>query len=218
MSKTLFANRKEAAAQLLPLLERYRGDVHAVVLGLPRGGVVIAAELARVLALPLDVIVVKKVTPPRNDEFAVGAITEDGESFYDWTSNEEICGPQQAFEKNVEKRREEAQARAQRYRAITPMMDLHGKVAILADDGIATGATMRAAIKAAHKRGAVKIVVAVPVSPRDSLAQIHSEVDEVACPHIVDFFAAVGQCYKEFPQIEDEEVVAILKKHAVHHT
>ncbi len=212
MSKPLFANRKEAAAQLLPLLQQYRTRTDAVVLGLPRGGVVIAAELARGLELPLDVIVVKKVNPPHNDEFAVGAVTEDNESFFDWTMNEDVCGPQQLFQKTIEKKNKEARTRSVLYRKILPMRDLSGKVAIIADDGIATGATMRVAIKAARKRGAAKVVVAVPVSPQDSLAQVRGEADEVACPHIVDFFAAVGQCYKEFLQVEDEDVVGILKK------
>lgn len=214
MSKPLFANRKEAAAQLLPLLQQYRKSAAAVVLGLPRGGVVIAAELAKGLELPLDVIVVKKVNPPHNDEFAVGAIAEDGESFYDWTMNEDVCGPKELFQKTIDKRCEEVRVRSSLYRKVLPMQDLAGKVAIIADDGIATGATMRVAIKAARKRGAAKIVVAVPVSPQDSLAQVRSDADEIACPHIVDFFAAVGQCYKEFLQVEDKEVVNILKSYS----
>ncbi len=212
MSKQLFADREEAAAQLLPLLEKYRRSDSAVVLGLPRGGVVLAAKIAEGLSLPLDVIIVKKVTPPHNDEFAVGAVTEDGESFFDWTMNEEVCGPQRAFEVVIDKRRQEAAARAAHYRKILPMHDLKGKTAILVDDGIATGTTMRAAMKAARVRGAKKIVVAVPVSPQDSLAQVRGDADEVACPHTIDFFAAVGQCYKEFPQIEDAQVITILKR------
>lgn len=211
MSKQLFANREEAATQLIPLLEKYRRSVLAVVLGLPRGGVILAAKLAEALSLPLDVIVVKKVTSPHNDEFAVGAVTEDGETFFDWTMNEDVCGPQQAFQVVIDKRQQEARARAAQYRAILPMQDLHGKIAILVDDGIATGTTMRAAVKAARIRGAKKIVVAVPVSPQDSLAQVRGDADEVACPHTVQFFAAVGQCYKQFPQIEDVEVMEILK-------
>ena len=215
--KHVFADREAAANEILPLLEKYKHSNSAIVLGLPRGGVVVAAKLAEALSLPLDVVVLKKVTSPNNDEFAVGAVTEDGESFFDWTSGEEFCGSRKEFDAAVEKKRAEARARAARYRAIVPMQDLHGKAAILADDGIATGSTMRAAVKAARRRGARTIVVAVPVSPGDSLAQIRGEVDEIACPNVVEFFAAVGQCYKTFPQIEDKEVEAILRKFSALH-
>lgn len=214
MSRHFFVDREDAACQLLPFLNRYRGDAATVILGLPRGGVVIAERLARALSLPLDVVVIKKVNPPHNEEFAVGAVAEDGESFFDWTSGEEICGPQRSFEIAVAKKRKEALARAARYRAVLPMRDLHGKTAILVDDGIATGASMRVAVRAAKKRGAKTIVIAIPVAPRDSLVPLHAEVDGIACPRILDSFTAVGECYAAFPQIEDKEVVDILKRYS----
>ncbi len=210
MGKKMFADRSEAAQALTPLLKRHERS-NAVVLGLPRGGVVVASAVAKALSLPLDVIVVKKVTPLYNDEFAVGAVTEDGDSFYDWTLNEESCGPKDTFQARIDEKQKEVRARAARYRAVLPLRNLRGKAAIVVDDGIATGSTMRAAIRAARTRGAAKVVVAVPVAPRDSFAAVRGEADEAACPNTVDFFPAVGQFYDAFPQVEDEEVLVMLK-------
>jgi putative phosphoribosyl transferase len=214
MNETLFANREEAAQQLLPLLETYRGNKEVLIIGLPGGGIAITEKLAKELNIPLDVVVVNKLTSPYNQDFAVGAITEDGEQFFDWTLNEEICGPKEFIQHSIELKRKETLARADKYRKILPMRDLHGKTVILTDDCIMTGATIRAAIKAAKKRGAKKIVVAVPVASRDSLAAMSADIDEVAVPHAVEFFSSEGRHYGEFPQIEDEQAISILKKYA----
>jgi len=190
-----FEDRISAAGELLSRIKNYAGT-NAVVVGLPRGGMITAAFLAEKSKLPLDFIVVKKVGAPENEEYAIGAVTENGGKY----SDERFTRVQK-----------EADGRSSLYRSNYPAYDLKDKTVILADDGIATGTTMLAAIAAARKRGAKKIVVAVPVASSEAAEKIRRGADELICIETDSNMSAVGEYYGEFPQIEDDEVLTVLR-------
>jgi len=210
----IFKNRSEAGKKLAEKLKEYKGNKNAIVIGLPRGGVVIAFEVARELNLELDIIVTRKVGAPMQPELAVGALTQDGEPILDRDFIEKLGIHDKDLEPIIQAEQDELQRRLELYRGGKESLDLNGKVAIIVDDGVATGATMRAAIKSARKLGAEKIVVAIPVSPKDALEKIKSEADVVICLDIPDVFFGVGGFYQEFAQTEDEQVISLLKNAA----
>jgi putative phosphoribosyl transferase len=206
----IFLNRSKAGQDLAEKLLKYKTNPEAIVLGLPRGGVVTAYEIALALGLPLDVICARKVGAPRNMELAIGAVTEYGGSYF----NEDLIlrlGISETYLKQtIETERLEANRRAKAYRKNLPKIDLKNKIVILADDGIATGATMKASIKSAYSLGASKVVVAIPVAPPESIAEIEQEVDDVVVLFAPFEFYAVGEFYKDFSQTSDEEVIKLL--------
>jgi predicted phosphoribosyltransferase len=208
----IFNDRKEAGQKLVPLLKKYKNNPKAVILGLPRGGLVVAFEISQALNLPLDLVVPRKIGALGNPEFAIGAISEEGEAIL----NSEIISAAQISQSyldlEIKKEKKEAQRRLQKYRKERPLLNLKGKIALLVDDGIATGNTMRAAIQSAKAKGSRKIVVVVPVCARDSFEIIKKEVDEIHCLDQPVFFGAVGAFYRVFPQTEDEEVIKIMEK------
>lgn len=205
----IFKDRVDGARQLLDRLKKYKGKKKVVVLGLARGGVVTAAEIARELKVPLEVIVVRKIGSPFNPEYAVGAIAEDGTVELS-QQDMNISGiPDGLLEPIIEKEKKELERRIKLYRAGSSLK-LKGKTAILVDDGIATGRTMRAAIKSVRKSGAKKIIVAVPVITISFLEKIKGEVDDIAYVRLLGPFGAIGAVYKSFPQVEDDEVVVLL--------
>jgi putative phosphoribosyl transferase len=208
----IFKDRKDAGKKLVPKLEQYRGNKDAIVLGLPRGGVVTAFEVAEALKLPLDVMAPRKIGAPDNPEFAIGAISEEGEGVFDPKTISLYNISQEYIERETKKEKEEALHRLKYFRGARAPLDLSGKTAILIDDGVATGATMRAAVKSAKAKKANKIIVAIPTIAPDSLKLIQGEVDEVVYLDTPKFFAAVGQFYEVFPQTEDEEVVSLMEK------
>ena len=208
----IFKDRKDAGRRLLPKIKHYKEDPKAIVLGLPRGGVVLANEIAQGLGLTLDVVVPRKIGSPFNHEFAIGAIAEDGEGIFDQQTISTYGISQDYIKKEVEKEKAEAERRLKLYRGSRPVLKLKGKTAILVDDGVATGSTMLAAIKSAKYRGAEKIVVAAPVIAQDSLKKIKKEADEIIYLQAPSFFAAVGAFYEIFNQTEDAEVIEIMKK------
>lgn len=209
--EALFIDRDDAARKLLPLLVDYKDNTNAVVLGLPRGGMIVAKYVADALNLPLDFIIVKKVASPTNEELALGAVSEDGINYFDWELIKDLDLPNSYIDGAAEKKLMEAKERARAYRVLRPPADLHGKIAILVDDGIATGASMGAAVSAAQVRGARRIIVAVPVASADGFRNVKKSVDDIACPCVREHFSAVGELYSRFPQIEDGEVIALLK-------
>jgi putative phosphoribosyl transferase len=207
----LFYDRTDAGRRLAKLLKR-RIQGPCVVLAIPRGGVVVGYEVAKELGCPLDVVISRKVGAPAQPELAVGAVAEDGVVFVD----EEIAGLVGVSRDYVERRaREELREvwrRAEEYRGGREMPDLSGKTVILVDDGLATGLTMMAAVHMARNKGAEKVVVAVPVSPPETVAKLRRHADEVICLETPTNFYAIGQFYDRFDQLTDEETNSILRK------
>jgi len=208
----IFHNRQEAGQELIPELWQFFGNQDIVILGLPRGGVVVAYEIAQALKITLDIIVPRKIGSPENPEFAIGAITEDGEGIFNRDVIDMYRVPWEYIEKEVARQAKEAARRLKVYRGNRPPLELKDKTVIIVDDGIATGSTMLAAIKSVQCRKAKKIIVAVPVASMDSLAKVKSIVDKVIClqPHLR--FGAVGACYEDFGQVQDDEVIEIMNK------
>jgi putative phosphoribosyl transferase len=204
-----FLDRTQAG-QLLALRLRHLRGKDVVVLGLPRGGVPVASEVARALAAPLDVLVVRKLGVPSQPELAMGAVGEDGVRVL----NNEVMGlltitPEQLAA--VERReRVEVERRARTYRGDRPRQALQGRTVVIVDDGIATGSTARAACQVARAQGAQQVVLAVPVAPRESAALLRLDVDEMVCLETPEMFFAVGEWYADFAQTTDEQVVELL--------
>jgi putative phosphoribosyl transferase len=204
-----FRNRQDAGRRLAERLSTFR-DQEPVVLGLPRGGVPVASEVARRLDAPLDVIVVRKLGVPFQPELGMGAVGEDGVRVL----NEDVVrlagvGPEDVA--RVEAReRAEVQARAARFRGERPRVSLAGRTVIVVDDGIATGGTARAALQVAHAQGAARVVLAVPVAPPDTLRDLRSDADEIVCLETPELFFAIGEWYQDFSQVPDDQVVALL--------
>lgn len=207
----MFHDRHDAGRQLAAALNEYKGKNDVIILALPRGGVVVGAEVARALELPLDIVVPRKIGAPGNPEFAIGAITETGKGIFDEETIRAYGIPKEYIDETVAKEQKEAQRRLQTYRGNRPPLIFRGKTAILVDDGIATGFTMKAAIASVRTKGVKEIVVAVPVGARDSIDEIKRIADTVLCLDAPSFFGAVGQCYEEFGQTTDEEVISRIK-------
>ena len=209
----VFADRADAGRRLAARLGHLRGEP-VVVLGLPRGGVPVAYQVAQALGAPLDVIVVRKVGVPFQPELGMGAVGEDGVRVL----NPEVVhasGVPQDEVAAVQAREQAAvQARAERYRIRRPREPLHGRVAVVVDDGIATGSTARAACQIARAQGAARVVLAVPVAPPGWQARIGAEADELVCLDTPRGFFAIGQFYARFPQVSDDEVIACLERAA----
>jgi putative phosphoribosyl transferase len=210
-----YANRTEAGDVLAAHLTGYADRSDVVVLGLVRGGMPVAARVARALHAPLDVLVVRKLGVPWSPEVAFGALGPGGVSVHNPEVESYLSPADVAAVTRSEG--DELVRREARYRGGRPALTLTGRVAIIVDDGLATGATARAAVAVARKMGAASVVVAVPVGAADSLAVLRSEADEVVCPTIPPMFGAVSRFYRTFPQTTDEEVVDLLE-HAGHVT
>ena len=212
ISAPLFRDRREAGGALAAELEGERGPELAVV-GLARGGVQVAAEVARALAAPLDVVAVRKIGHPLQPEYGLGAVTPD-DGIY-------VRGPDGLSEEELGAVVEETKAKAaqldQRLHAEEPPLDLRGKTALVVDDGLATGATMIAALRWAGAAGAARVVAAVPVAAAESLALIRAEADEVVCLHALEPFFAVGVWYESFTQVDDAEVVRLVGENRREH-
>ncbi len=205
----LFLDRPDAGRRLAARLTDFAGQV-TVVLGLPRGGVPVALEVARALDAPLDVVVVRKLGSPRNPEYALGAIGAGGVRVVDRGAMRALGVTDHDLEVIEAGERAELERRTVRFRADRAALDLAGKTAIVVDDGIATGSTARAACLIVREMGARRIVLAVPVAPRDWIARIGDAADEFVCLETPAHFFAVGQWYADFTQTTDEEVSAAL--------
>jgi uncharacterized protein (TIGR00369 family) len=205
-----FRNRSDAGLKLASRLQFLSGE-DVVVLGLPRGGVPVAAAVARALGAPLDVILVRKLGVPAQPELGLGAIGESGARVI----NPEVVRYAHVSEEQIAqveaKERAELQRRAQRFRGETPHVPLAGRTAIIVDDGIATGSTARAACQVVRALGAAVVVLAVPVAPPSADRTLQGDADEVICLEMPDQFLAIGEWYEDFAQTSDEEVVALLR-------
>src|SRR5437016_10102776 len=201
-----FPNRIEAGRILAEKLEKYAGRDDVIVLGLPRGGVPVANEVAKRLRAPLDVFLVRKLGVPGFEELAAGAIASGGVRVLNEDVIRAIPHADQAIEAVTARETVELQRREQIYREGRPAPELRDRIAILVDDGLATGATMRAAVKALRQSGAARVVVAVPVGPPDTCLEIEQLAAETSCLSTPVFFQAVGQYYEDFSQTTDEDV------------
>ena len=209
---TIYRDRVEAGARLAEELERYRSE-HPVVLGIPRGGVPVAAEVARRLGSELDVIVARKLGAPGHEELALGAVTADGGRFLNADVVRALRVSDAYLETVTAREMAEAHRREQRFRGARGPVELRGKLVILVDDGLATGATMVAAARALRARGPRRVVAAVPVGSGQAVAALAAEVDEVICPRRPEPFVAIGLHYADFSQVEDAEVLKLLEEH-----
>lgn len=206
-----FRDRTHAGELLAQALMHYKDFENGVVIGLPRGGIPVAYEIAKRLLLPLDIVCPRKIGAPFNPEFAIGAVTETGEGELNKAVIVESGVTDEYLEKTIEKEKKEALHRLTLYRSGLPERILAGKVVILVDDGLATGSTMKAAIRSIRSEGASQIIVAIPVSPPDTLEEVRKMVDEVVCLESPPFFQAVGQFYDNFNQTSDREVIELIK-------
>jgi putative phosphoribosyl transferase len=209
-----FPTRAEAGRLLAEKLDKYAGRDDVLVLGLPRGGVPVAYEVAQRLGAPLDVFIVRKLGVPGFEELALGAIASGGVRVLNDDVVRALPNANELIESVTAKEMEELERREQRHRDGRPAPEPRGRTVILVDDGMATGATMRAAVAALRQRGAAKIVVAVPVGAADTCRQFEAEVDEMVCVIASEWFQAVGQYYEDFSQITDEEVRELLTRAA----
>jgi len=209
-----FSNRAEAGRQLAEKLEKYAGRDDVIVLGLPRGGVPVAYEVAKRLRAPLDVFIVRKLGVPGFEELAAGAIASGGVRVLNEDVVRAIPYASEAIEAVTARETAELQRRERIYREGRSAPELRDKLVILVDDGLATGATMRAAVKALRQHGALKIAVAVPVGPPDTCEELAREADEAICLSAPPFFQAVGQYYEDFSQTGDDDVRELLTRAA----
>lgn len=206
----IFEDRKDAGKKLAKALQEFSEKEGVVVAGLVRGGVVVAAEIAKVLNLPLDLILVSKIGAPGNEELALGAIGEKGMGVFNDDLITLLGVSKDYLRKEIELKKEELRVRKEAFFRGRSAPQLDGKEVILVDDGIATGASMRAAIRSARAQGASKLILAAPVAAPDSLSDLEKEVDRVVCLSSPSLFQAVGTFYQDFSQVDDEEILDIL--------
>lgn len=201
-----FKDRKDAAMKLIPYLEKYKNEP-GVILAVPRGGVPIAYYIAKKYDMPLELLMTKKIGHPSNPEFAIGAVSLEG-----YIVDEELNIPKSFIDENVLKIRKNLEERYAYFMGNKNPVDLENKVVIIVDDGIATGNTILSSIKMLRKRKPKKIVVAVPVAPLQTVIKIKKEVDDFICPYIPENFIGVGFHYDDFSQVNDNEVIRLLRE------
>jgi len=215
--RTSFRDRTEAGQLLAGKLRAYERQQDAIVLALPRGGVPVACEVARGLDLPLDVFVVRKLGVPGYRELAMGAIASGGVRVLNEDVLRNLPNASAMVAQVTTQETQELERRERDYRGDRPPPDVTGRVVILIDDGLATGATMLAAISALRKKAPAKIVAAVPVCPPETLEEVGRAADETVALFAPDWFRGVGQFYEDFAQISDEEVRVLLARGAERH-
>lgn len=208
----IYKDRKDAGLQLASRLTKYKDREDVLVLALPRGGVVIGYEVAKALNCLLDIIIIRKIGFPGQTELAIGAVSETGAVVL----NEDIISTytvsKEYIEEEISRQKKEILRRITLYRSGKGIPPLDGKIIILVDDGVATGATIKAAISTLKNEKIVRLVAALPVSSKDAEEEIKKTVDEWVCPETPADFAAVGNYYQDFTQVSDEEVVELLKQ------
>jgi len=210
--RRVFADRTEAGRALAAALAAWRGAADTVVLGLPRGGVPVAYEIAASLGLPLDVLVVRKLGLPWQPELAMGAIASGGAVVVNEDVLRYLPAGSEAFEAVRDREQRELERRERDYRGERPPLDMRGRTGILVDDGLATGATMEAAVRSLRAIGTQRVVVAVPVASTAARDRIAAVADEIVCLETPESFSAVGQWYRDFGQTEDAEVREVMAR------
>lgn len=206
-----FADREEAGRMLASVLTDLRGQ-NPLILGIPRGGLVLARELARALDGEVDIVLARKLRAPSNPELAIGAMSEDGHAFVDDSTLRYLGVSEAVLEREKQRVRAEIEARSRLYRQAREKVPLAGRLVVITDDGLATGSTMRAALWAGRKEDAGRLICAVPVGAEATVHELAELCDELVCYRVPAFFAAVGQFYAQFAQVEDDEVLEILRE------
>jgi len=205
------SGRIEAGLSLARELEELRGQ-KAVVLGIPRGGIVVAQPIAIALEADLDIVLSHKLGAPRNPELAIGAVCEDGKLFVDESIAPCVGADDSYIEREKAHQLLQIAHRVRQYRAVLPKLALAGRIVVVTDDGVATGATMQAALWAVRHEKPQKIIAALPVGPEDTLTRLSEDADETICLQAPPFFSAISQFYWQFTQVEDEELLEILEQ------
>ncbi|AGU49207.1 putative phosphoribosyltransferase [Variovorax paradoxus B4] len=216
MAFASFRNRQQAGRVLARRLAAYAHRPEVIVLALPRGGMPVAYEVAKALHAPLDVLVVRKLGVPGHEEFAMGAIAGGGEQVLDQDLVRELGIGAREVDEVVRNEQHELERRERAYRGNRPAPDLHGRTAILVDDGLATGSTMRVAVRAVRRQAPARVVVAAPVASPEACALLRGEADDVVCAETPEPFLGVGRWYLDFSQTSDEEVCSLIED-ANHH-
>jgi len=211
LSRSLFSDRTDAGRKLAGALSEFKGR-NLVVLGIPRGGVVVAEEVAKALGAPLDIVVTRKIEAPGEPEYALGAVTQEGDVIMDRQAAESLGASKEYLDSQIAKKRAEVEERMKMFRGSAPYPDLGGKVVIIVDDGIATGSSVGAAVMSVKKRGPKEIVVAVPVAPKDAVETLTGDGYNVVCLETPGPFMAIGEFYAAFDQVDDREVKRILDR------
>jgi putative phosphoribosyl transferase len=209
LNRVLFRDRVDAGKKLGEVLKRTMNN-DVVVLAIPRGGVVVAKEVADALGAPLDVIVTRKISPPGEPEYALGAVTQEGEVIMDRQAAESLGAGRDYLEAEISKKKGEVRERTKKFRGDRPFPSLEGKVVVVVDDGIATGSSVGAAVLSLKKLKPKEIVVAVPVAPADAVETLTDDGNRVVCLETPGPFFSIGEFYGNFDQVDDEEVRRIL--------
>jgi putative phosphoribosyl transferase len=210
----LFRDRRDAGRLLAAHLSPLKDDPNVIVLGIPRGGVVVAAEVARALNAPLDIFIAHKIGAPFNPELAIGALTSNGDVLLDEDLIDELRLHHDEIRREVESQRGEIARRLALFRKERPPLEVAGKTVVLVDDGVATGSTVLAALRALRKQSPGRLILAIPVGPAETVARLARECDEMVVLATPEPFWAVGRFYLSFDQTEDVQVVDLLEEAA----
>lgn len=211
----IFKDRQDAGLQLSKKLLNYKNAENAIIISLPRGGIILGFEISKSLNLPLDIVVPRKIGFPFNEELALGAISESGTIIINKDFENTNYTEDENVKEIIEKEMVEQKRRLELYRQGREPLNLSDKIVILVDDGIATGATMMAGITSLREKGAKEIIVAVPFLPPESLNFLENEVDKIYYLDLPEYLGAVGEFYANFPQVSDQEVIEMMKRTTV---
>ena len=206
----IFRDRKDSGTRLAQELKELKGK-NAIVLAIPRGGVPVAMEVAKYLGCEMDLIITRKVGAPGNPEFAIGSVTQDGELITDREFATSYGVGERYLAEESKRQTDIIKERLRRFRGDRPYPSLKDRIVVVVDDGIATGYTIRAAVQSIRRKNPAKLILAVPVAPQETIEELSKEVDQVVCLSTPEIFYAIGEFYENFEQVEDEEVVRMLK-------
>jgi len=207
----LFKDRRDAGRRLAQRIEGIK-EADLFILAVPRGGVVVAFEVVKALGAPMDLIIPRKLGAPGNPELAIGAVTQDGTIVLNHDIVQELGVPKSFIDQEAAEQVKEIERRMKKYRGDAPPPQLAGRTVVLIDDGIATGATIRAAVQSVRRSRPKRLIIAVPVAPPSAVQSLEKDADEVVALETPEWFMAIGQFYENFDQTSDEEVIDLMAK------